>query len=37
MTLVAVMQARSKQCRIGPAITKLSAGGVAQIGIQALL
>ena len=30
-------QARSKQCLIGPAITKLSAGGVAQIGIQALL
>ena len=31
------LQARSKQCLIGPAITKLSAGGLAQIGIQALL
>ena len=31
------VQARSKQCLIGPAITKLSAGDLVQIGIQALL
>ena len=30
-------QARSKQYLIGPAITKLSAGDLTQIGIQALL
>ena len=30
-------QARSKRYLIGPAITKLSASGLAQIGIQALL
>ena len=32
-----LVQARSKHCLIGPAITKLLAGGLAQIGIQALL
>ena len=32
-----LLQARSKPCVIGPAITKLSAGGLAQIGIEAIL